>query len=74
MEVIRERAYAREQLRHQTLCVQKTEEQVAIANRKLEAVVTENLRYVHLIVNIDSVLSYSIFSCSLHSISEVRYV
>jgi chromosome segregation ATPase len=49
MEVIRERAYAREQLRHQTLCVQKTEEQVAIANRKLEAVVTENLRISEMI-------------------------
>lgn len=62
MEVIRERAYAREQLRHQSMCVQKTEEQVAIGNRKLEAVVMENLRYVHLIVDIFKYSHFLLFS------------
>ena len=45
MEVILQRTYFMEQLRHQMRYIQKTEGQVAIANQQLEAVVMENSWY-----------------------------
>lgn len=60
MEVILQRTYCVEQLRHQMCYIQKTEEQVARANQQLDAVVMENSWYV-LKLLLD-------FNCYIHSL------
>ena len=54
-----------EQLRHQMRYIHKTEEQVAIANQQLEAVVMENSWYVFIINHFLKINSY-LFSSAAH--------